>query len=103
MLSAFMSRGCKEEDQTKLADSDMVVARWKDTRIGTIRGTRFGTGKMGATVFGEKGIELLDKSAGYDPLWMNIIRFFDTGIVPVPAEETLEALAFMEAADESKR
>ena len=103
ILYAIMGTGCKNVVRTHLAESDMVVGTWKDNRIGTFRGTRFGTGKMGATVFGEKGIELLDKSAGYDPLWMNIIRFFDTGIVPVPAEETLEVLAFMEAADESKR
>ena len=28
---------------------------------------------------------------------------FQTGKVPVPAEETIELFAFMEAADESKR
>ena len=57
---------------------------------------------MGATVFGEKGIELLTKSGGYNPLWVKIIEFFNTGIVPVSSEETLEEFAFMEAADESK-
>ena len=31
-----------------------------------------------------------------------IIKFFRSGIVPVSAEETLEIIAFMEAADESK-
>ena len=31
------------------------------------------------------------------------MRFFQTGIAPVTAEETLELFAFMEAADESKR
>ena len=31
------------------------------------------------------------------------MRFFKTGRPPVAAEETLEILAFMEAADESKR
>jgi hypothetical protein len=57
---------------------------------------------MGATVFGEKAIEVLDKSPGYDPLWQKIIAFFNTGAIPVTPEETLETLAFMEAADESK-
>ena len=31
-----------------------------------------------------------------------MIDFFETGIVPVTEKETLEVLAFMEAADESK-
>jgi len=57
---------------------------------------------MGATVFGEKGIEVLNKDEGYNPLWVKIIEFFNTGIVPVSPEETLEEFAFMEAADESK-
>ncbi|MCW3078604.1 Gfo/Idh/MocA family oxidoreductase [Segetibacter sp.] len=102
MLYALMGTGCKSVARTHINNSDLAVGTWKDDRIGTFRGTRFGTGKMGATVFGEKGIEVLDKSPGYDPLWVKIIAFFDTGIVPVTPEETLETLAFMEAADESK-
>ena len=31
------------------------------------------------------------------------MQYFKTGVSPVPAEETLEMFAFMEAADESKR
>jgi hypothetical protein len=31
------------------------------------------------------------------------VKFLQTGVVPVPAEETIEMFAFMEAADESKR
>jgi hypothetical protein len=32
-----------------------------------------------------------------------VARFFKTGKPPVAAEETIELMAFMEAADESKR
>lgn len=102
ILYAIMGTGCKSVVRAHIDNTDLVVGTWKDDRIGTFRGTRSGTGKMGATVFGEKGIEALDKSLGYDPLWVKIIEFFDTGAVPVTAEETLETLAFMEAADESK-
>lgn len=102
MLYAIMGTGCKSVARTHLSHSDLVVGTWSNDRIGTYRGTRFGTGNMGATVFGEKGIEVLDKSPGYDPLWTKIIEFFNTGAVPVTSQETLETLAFMEAADESK-
>ena len=40
---------------------------------------------------------------GYEPLVVEIAKFFKTGKPPVSAEETLEIFAFMEAADESKR
>jgi len=40
---------------------------------------------------------------GYEPLLVEICKFFRTGEPPVSAEETIEIFAFMEAADESKR
>ena len=39
----------------------------------------------------------------YKPLVEAYVKFFQTGISPVSMETTLEILAFMEAADESKR
>ena len=102
ILYAVMGTGCKSVVRVHLDKTDMVVGTWKDDRIGSYRGTRSGTGEMGATVFGEKGIELLTKSQGYEALWVKVIDFFNTGVVPVSAEESLEELAFMEAADESK-
>ena len=103
ILYAVMGTGCKSVIRVHLDETDMVVGTWADDRIGTYRGMRSGSREMGATVFGEKGIELLTKSQGYDVLWTKVIDFFNTGVVPVSAEETLEELAFMEAADESKR
>ena len=103
LLYAIMGKGCKSVTRTHLPESDFVVGVWDDNRIGTFRGTRFGTGNIGTRVFGEKAIEVLDKSPGYDALLKQIIAFFDSGKVPVTPEETLEVLAFMEAADESKK
>jgi hypothetical protein len=40
---------------------------------------------------------------GYRPLVVEIVKFFKTGKPPVDAAETLEILAFMEAADQSKQ
>ena len=102
ILYAIMGTGCKSVVRAHLDKTDMVVGTWQDERIGSFRGTRSGTGEMGGTVFAEKGIEVLGKSKGYNPLWVKIIEFFNTGIVPVRPEETLEEFAFMEAADESK-
>ena len=57
----------------------------------------------GAAVEGDKGSGDAGKYDGYTPLVVEIVKFFKTGKPPVSAEETLEILAFMEAADESKR
>ncbi|UCD58510.1 MAG: gfo/Idh/MocA family oxidoreductase, partial [Candidatus Hydrogenedentota bacterium] len=71
-------------------------------RVGTFRGLKGGKKGYGFTVYGTKGISQGGKFGGYDPLVNDIIRFFKTGQVPVPKEETIEIFAFMSAADESK-
>ena len=102
ILYALMGTGCKRVVRIHRDKTDMVVGTWQDDRIGSYRGMRSGTREMGATVFGETGIEFLNISGGYDPLWAKIIEFFNTGIVPVSPEETVEEFAFMAAAEESK-
>ena len=42
------------------------------------------------------------KYEGYTPLVVQIVKFFQTGKPPVDAQETLEIMAFMEAAEQSK-
>ena len=71
--------------------------------MGTFRGIRNGPYKYGGTVFGTKGNLPIGDYGGYEPLMVEIVKFFKTGKPPVGAEETLEIYAFMEAADESKR
>ena len=51
----------------------------------------------------ERSIEPVAGFGGYEPLVVEICKFFRTGQPPVSAEETTEIFAFMEAADESKR
>jgi len=101
-LFAIMGTGCRSVVRIHTEDTDMLVGTWKDGRIGSYRGMRSGKGNFGGIVFGEKGDEVLGEELGYNPLLEKIIQFFSTGIVPVSSEETLEIVAFMEAADESK-
>ena len=76
---------------------------WNDGRVGTFRGMRKGPYKYGGTVFGTKGNVPIGDYGGYEPLVVEIVKFFKTGKPPVSADETIEIFAFMEAADESKR
>jgi predicted dehydrogenase len=102
-LFTLMGTGCKSVTGTFTDDYDQVTGVWSDNRIGTFRGIRKGKSDYGGTVFGEKGITTLGKYSGYNPLLVEIIRFFQTGVPPVSAEETIEIFAFMSAAAESKK
>jgi predicted dehydrogenase len=102
-LFALMGTGCRSVSRTFTENTDVVVGVWKDNRIGTFRGTRSGKAGFGGTAFGENGNLSIGEYQGYNPLLIKIIEFFNTGIVPVTAEETLEIFAFMTAAEESKQ
>jgi hypothetical protein len=52
---------------------------------------------------GEKGEAKVGSFDGYPPLNVAIMKFFQTGIAPVPPEETIEIMAFMAAAEQSKK
>ncbi len=99
-LFTVMGQGCKQVTRFSTARTDIVTGTWADGRIGTFRGVQNG---FGGKVFGSQSIADIGDFAGYKPLLVQIIAYFNTGIVPVTPKETLEILAFMEAADESKR
>jgi len=103
ILFTIMGTGCESVSRTQTPDGELVVGVWQGGRIGTFRGLRAGKSDYGALVFGSKGIVPSGSYAGYQPLVVEIARFFQTGKPPVSAAETLEIYAFMEAADESKR
>jgi len=103
VLYALMGTGCESVSRVQTKDTDVVTGTWKDGRVATFRGIRAGKSDYGMVVFGSKGIEPQKINAGYEPLLVEIVKFFRGGPPPVSAEETLELFAFMEAADESKR
>ena len=103
MLFTVMGTGCESVQRTIGIDQEVFTAKWKDGRIGTFRGIKNGKQDYGGTAFGEKGISTLGPYSGYDPLLIEIINFFETGISPVDKEETLEICAFIEASDLSKK
>lgn len=101
-LFAVMGTGCKTVTRASTAGTDVAVGIWDDGRIGTFRGTRAGKQGYGGTAYGEKEIISLGTYAGYDPLLVEILKFFKTGVEPVRREETIEIFAFMQAAELSK-
>lgn len=102
-LYTIMGPGCESVQRSSTAGTEVVTGIWKDGRIGTFRGIREGQGEFGALIFGTKGTFATGNFTGYDPLVTEIVKFFRTGVTPVSPEETMELLAFMEAADVSKK
>ncbi len=102
-LFTIMGTGCQTVSRTQTEGTDLVVGVWNGGRVGTFRGIRVGHADYGATVFGSKSVAPAGGYGGYEPLVVEIVKFFKTGKPPVSAEETIEIFAFMEAADESKR
>ncbi len=103
ILFTVMGPGCESVTRTETDNAEFVVGKWKDGRVGTFRGNRKGKYDYGAMVFGTKANGSTGRFDSYEPLIIEICKFFESGKPPVTAEETLEIYAFMEAADESKR
>jgi predicted dehydrogenase len=102
-LFTVMGTGCESVTRVQTENTEVVTGVWKDGRVGTFRGLRSGKIEYGLVVFGSKGNVMEKISTPYEPLAMEMARFFRTGKAPVSAEETIELFAFMEGADESKR
>ena len=103
MLYSIMGPGCVSVHRTYTEDADMIVGLWKDGRIGTVRGIRGGKSGYGAIAYGEKEIKMsTNTGGGYPRLLRRVVKFFQTGDLPVANDETLEIFAFMDAALRSK-
>jgi predicted dehydrogenase len=106
ILYSFMGTGCRSVSCHSSERLDHVVGIWDDGRVGTVRGAREGIHEYGATVSGANKVAHTNFSREipiYSQLLQQIIPFFHTGVAPVPLDETLEMMAFMEAALLSER
>jgi predicted dehydrogenase len=102
-LYQLMGPGCESVTMQTSGNQDVVVGKWKDGRLGVVRGFSSGLYAFSITVYGDKGVLYSEqKPEGYGPLLVEIAKFFKTGVAPIDPNESLEVLAFMEAADLSK-
>lgn len=105
LLFTIMGQGCESVSMVQTPLTESVRGVWADGRIGVYRSIREQTGKtgVGVTVFGDRGIVHHNQFYDYLPMCQELARFFVTQKPPVPHAETLEILAFMAAATESKQ
>jgi predicted dehydrogenase len=104
-LFTVMGTGCESVVRSTTPDGKIqVTGKWAGGRTGIFREENGADRKgYGGKAVGDKGEAAVGTYDGYDVLLFAIVKMFRTGVVPVPAAETLELYAFMEAADESKR
>lgn len=100
-LYTVMGTGCESVCRTHTPTGDIVVGKWGHDRIGTFRAITKGPYVYGGTVFTPSKAIPTGGYSGYKVLLNEILKFFDTGIVPVSEEETLELFTFMKASNMS--
>ena len=103
MLFTLMGAGCKRLTCLSEPGADVVTGVWSDGRIASVRGIRSGKQDYGFTVFGEKGVKTQGVSTQfiYRELLKRIVAMFETRQLPIDLRETLEIVAFIEAARQS--
>jgi virulence factor len=103
MLYALMGPGCQELTCLSRPQGEVVTGVWSDDRLATIRGIRSGRADYGFTLFGEKAVTTQGVSTKfiYRELLKQIVRMFETQQLPIDLRETLEIVAFIEAAKRS--
>ncbi len=99
-LFTVLETGCETVQRGTTPDGKIeVIGTWSGGRKGIFREDKGFHG----LARGDKGEAQAGSFDGYVPLVAAIMEFFKTGIAPVKPEETIEILAFLEAADQSKR
>jgi hypothetical protein len=103
MLYSLMGAGCRSVTCQSNKDGEVATGAWDDGRIASVRGIRKGRQEYGFTLFGEKAVETRGVSTQfiYRELLKQIVKMFETKEMPIDPRETLEIVAFIEAAKKS--
>ncbi|MCX7048427.1 MAG: Gfo/Idh/MocA family oxidoreductase [Candidatus Sumerlaeota bacterium] len=102
-LFAVMGPGCETVKRGTTPDGKIeVTGTWSGGRVGVFHQSSDNK-SYGGVAKGEKGETPVGGYDGYAPMLVEVMKFFQTGVSPVPEQETIEILAFMEASGESKR
>jgi predicted dehydrogenase len=104
-LFTVLGTGCDSVSCTHTDDSEVATGVWSGGRTGVVIGLRTRKTPVGVTAFGQKGpvSDTEFRSEGFAPLTREIVTFFQTRRAPVSPHDTLEIIAFLEAADQSQQ
>lgn len=106
MLTHVLGPNCLQVQVTSRADHEVLVGEWAGGRLGTMRGNRVGNSAFTAVIRRETGDQWVDVSGGTPPyvgLTRAMAAFFRGGEVPVPLDETVAIVRFIEGANVSRQ
>jgi predicted dehydrogenase len=106
MMVAIMGAGCREVRCVRNEGSDLLTAIWADGRMASLRGLRGAHYHFGATIHRKDAVQCVDARAGrpgYVGLIEAIMRSLPQGRSDVPANEMIDVVAIMEAANKSRQ
>ncbi len=105
VLYRFMGKGCTRVRAISNEKFDVVIGDWADGKVGIMRGNRFGGNNFGCTITTDKANKS-SMALGDVPYYALMLRemmpFFQTGKSPIDFSESLEVIAFLEAASQSR-
>ncbi len=103
ILYTLMGPGCVRLTCLAEKGAEVVTGVWSDGRVATVRGLRDGKHDYGFTVFGSNGVKTEGVSSKfiYRELLKKVVAMFETKQLPIDLRETLEIVAFIEAARRS--
>jgi len=104
-LYGLMGPGCRAVSTAFTEGAEVSTGLWEGDRIGVVRGTRAGAHSYGFCAWGEKKVVQSPISTAniYRNLLREIVKSFQTGVASVPMSETIEIIAFINAALESSQ
>jgi predicted dehydrogenase len=102
-LYTLMGPGCESVHAVESTYGILVAGKWSDGRLGSVRGFVEGAAGFGFRAVGESGTrqEMVGGRYIYRELLKRVIAMFETGESPIDVHETLEIIAFIEAALQS--
>jgi len=106
MMVAALGAGCQSVRVTANEQTDLLVATWADGRVGTIRGSRYECNSFGATLHRTQGFRHVATEGNVRPMYAcliaEIMGSLPKGKTSVSAEQMLEVIRILEAANKSR-
>ena len=106
VLFSLLGTGCQNVRLVEKPKLDIVVGEWDGGQMGILHGTRFPTRDFGCVVHTSEGTRLgvaQSTPPYYASMLQEVMAFFRSGHSPIAIEETMEIIAFLEAADASRK
>jgi hypothetical protein len=99
-LFGIMRGGCETVSCLAADSGEVATGRWPEGRLGSVVGLNKGAGGFGFAASCEKKLVIspIDSKYIYRELLKQVAVFFETGVSPVPVEESVEVIGFIEKA-----